>query len=120
MRYLKTFEAKAKTNVERKIELLKMLSLYLSDEDIEVTLYNGPFHLYGGITGDGNYIHLVIRDINNILSNPITDSDEIKEFEEILLSHDMRNRGYSAGDNFIVYRFDKFGSWTNSESWKNF
>lgn len=123
MKYLKTFEAKAKTNVERKMELLKMLSLHLSDEGIKVEVYNGPFHWYDedmSCSFDGNYIHLAIKDKEHILSRPITESDEIKELDEIFKSHGMKNRGYSAGDDFIVYRFDKFGKWTDSESWKNF
>ena len=114
MKYLKTFEAR-KTNVMRKIELLELLALVLTDEGINVKVFNGSI--------DSNYSssHIIMRieDNDNILSRPIHESYEIKHFEEILESHNMRSRGITSGDNFIIYYFDKYGKWTDSDSWKN-
>lgn len=115
MKYIKTFEAR-KTNVMRKMELLEMLALVLTDEGIDVRINNG--------SNDSNYsdqhIIMYIKDDDNILTRPISESYEIKQFMEILRSHNMNTRGSSGGDDFIVYYFDKYGKMTDSDSWKNF
>ena len=119
MKYIKSFESRV-TNVDRKIELIKILTLDISDLGISVNIYNGNESAFmGGNYGKSNQITLTLLDNNGILKSPIYESDEIKEFELVLKAHKMGFRSRSGGNNFIVYTFDKHGSMTNSDSWKN-
>lgn len=118
MKYIKSFEARV-TNVSRKIELIKILTLDISDLGISVNIYNGGVYFMGGSYGNSNKITLTLLDNKGILKSPIYESDEIKEFELTLKAHKMGIRSRSGGNNFIVYTFDKHGSMTNSDSWKN-
>lgn len=118
MKYLNFFEAKI-TNVDKKIELIRILSLDLNYSGVKTKLYNGGFGYRNHIQGKSNQICLLIEDINKILEFPIYNSTEILEFEGLLKSHNINYRIRGGGDDFIIYTFDKHGKMTDSDSWKN-
>jgi hypothetical protein len=126
MKYLRLFESVKKTNIEKKIELLEVLSLGLTDLGLDLTIYNNGKPVIGELKYsnyfthyDNNYIYLFIRDKHKIL-NKISESAEFLEFLEVLKSHNMNWRKMSLVANFVVLTFDKHGHMTNSNSWKNF
>jgi hypothetical protein len=112
---------KMETKVQRKINLLKQLSLELTDIELEVEIWNGTWK-DGSISGKcgSNYIFCRIKDENSVLSpdnyyeTNLIDFKEIKEFITALETYGLSPRSYSGGGDSVEITFDKYGKLTDS------
>lgn len=131
MKYLKGFNSLNESSVriysvDKKIELLKDLSLELEDNGLTVDVINGSnthllrdprIAIHTGSRYSDDYkksIVMYINDDENKFDTDLYNSEIIQEFIETLKSYGMNPRSMSGGRNFCVLKFDKWGSMTNS------
>lgn len=116
-----------KTNVEKKIDLLKDLTLDLSDAGLKVDIWNGSKYFY---SPDGVYrswydakdhIMLRIEDDQKLLGEYtkfdklIDEYDIIQKFEKQVSSYGMKFSKKYCEKNIVYYYFSKQGSKTKSD-----
>ncbi len=114
------FERK-ETLVDKKIQVLKDLSLELEDIGLQVEIVNGnhthllrdpriTIHTNTRYSNEyKNYIIIKITDDNNILDNNLTNNHIIDDFIDSLKSYGLGWRSKSGGDNFCIIKIDKWG-----------
>jgi hypothetical protein len=109
--------------INAKIDLLKELSLDLTDIGLEVDIWNGSWRDvsngdYTSVTSAAKCIIMVIQDVNSVLDKDgyyeshLYKMPEIEEFEKDLKSFGMRPRSRSGGGHLMYYYFDKGGKTT--------
>jgi cell division protein FtsI/penicillin-binding protein 2 len=117
MKYLEKYKL-FESLVDKKIQLLKDLSLELQDAGLQVEVTNGSnsvsrytddYHIK-----DKKFIIMRVTDDNERFDTDLYNTEIIDEFKETLKSYGMNPRGMSGGRNFCVFKFDKHGSMTNS------
>ena len=125
MKYLKKYKL-FESLVDKKIQLLKDLSLELQDAGLQVEVVNGShsyllrdprvsIHTNSRYTDDyKKFIIVKITDDNEIFDTDLFRVEIIDEFKETLKSYGMEPRSMSGGRNFCVFKFDKHGHMTNS------
>lgn len=97
--------------VDKKIQLLKDLSLDLQDDGLTVDVIN--ITGYSSLYGCERCILVDVIDVNGKF-NSLHNSDIIKDFTDKLISYGMKPRSISGGDKSVLFKFDKWGSMTNS------
>ena len=125
MKYLKKYKL-FESLVDKKIQLLKDLSLELQDAGLQVEVINGShsyllrdprvsIHTGSRYTDDyKKFIIMKVTDDNERFNTDLYFTDTIQDFIETLKSYGMNPRGMSGGNHFAVFKFDKHGSMTNS------
>lgn len=121
MKYLKKYKL-FESLVDKKIQLLKDLSLELQDAGLQVEVINGSHsyllrdpRLSTRWSSDHKiFIVMKITDDNERFDTDLYNTEIIDDFKETLKSYGMNPRGMSGGRNFCVFKFDKHGSMTNS------
>lgn len=121
MKYLKKFNEEL-SNVDKKVELLEVLSLDLLDLGLQVIIHNNKIcdnfvdSEWTRFYAASDKITLFISDKNNlILGEPIHKSKEILDFIEKLNNYGMKYRSMSGGDEFLYFTFDKWSKMTNTK-----
>lgn len=115
------------SKIQSKIDLLKDLSLDLSDMGLKIDIWNGSWkddHHYGDSLSShpaSKSIIMMIEDIDSVLDeenyyeNELKDKKEILDFEETLKSFGMKPRRKNGfGDKAYLF-FDKQGKMTDSD-----
>lgn len=117
-------EFKRGDKLAAKIEILKELSLQLTDLGLSVEIWSGTYKDdlgFGPSSGASKCIIMMIQDIDGILDdenyyeNTLYDKPEIIEFEKDLISHGMRPRSKRRVFNKVYFFFDKQGKMTDTE-----
>ncbi len=109
---INTHFAKNAPLINAKINLLKDISLELSDLGLEIEIWSGTFR---DVQYD-KYINMIIKDEYCVLDKEecyfkkdLYNFPEIIEFEERLKSFGIMYRERSAGSDLVQYHFDKQG-----------
>lgn len=125
MKHLKTYKI-FESLVDKKIQLLKDLSIDLQDAGLQVEVINGShsyllrdprisIHTGSRYTDDfKKFIIMRITDDDNKFNADLYFTDTIQDFIETLKSYGMNPRSMSGGNHFAVLKFDKHGHMTNS------
>lgn len=125
MKYLESYKI-FESLVDKKIQLLKDLSLELEDAGLQVEVVNGShshllrdprvsIHTGSRYTDDyKKFIIVKVTDDNEVFDTDLFRTEIIDEFKETLKSYSMEPRSMSGGRNFCVFKFDKHGHMTNS------
>ena len=125
MKHLKTYKI-FESLVDKKIQLLKDLSIDLQDAGLQVEVINGAhsyllrdpritIHTGSRYTDDfKKFIIMRITDDDNKFNADLYFTDTIQDFIETLKSYGMNPRSMSGGNHFAVLKFDKHGHMTNS------
>lgn len=115
------------SKIQSKIDLLKDLSLDLTDMGLKIDIWNGSWkddHHYGGSLSShpaSKCIIMMIEDIDSVLDeenyyeNELKDKKEILNFEETLKSYGMRIRRKTGFSDKVYLMFDKQGKMTDSD-----
>jgi hypothetical protein len=126
------------SKIQSKIDLLKDLSLDLSDMGLKIDIWNGAWRDNGsgfGLTSENGTpeeakaeyempsksIIMMIDDIDSVLDNDnyyeneLKDKKEILDFEETLKSYGMRPRRKAGFSDKVYLFFDKQGKMTDSD-----
>lgn len=136
MKYLNTYKL-FESLVDRKVQLLKDISLYLQDFGLKIEVINvnsrssfsgWNYQIY--YPNDKDFITMLVEDIDNKIDGTCSDffdSDIIKDFEEDLKSYGINFRSKTGGTrgvyqensrdrlvNYLVYKFNKHGKMTDS------
>lgn len=125
MKYLNSYQL-FESLVDKKIQLLKDLSLELEDAGLQVEIVNGShshllrdprvsIHTGSRYTEDyKKFIIMKVTDDNERFDTDLYNTEIINEFKETLKSYHIEPRSMSGGRNFCVFKFDKHGHMTNS------
>ncbi len=115
------------SKIQSKIELLKDLSIDLSDMGLKIDIWNGSWkdndHYGSSLSSHpaSKCIIMMIEDIDDILDeesyyeNELKDKKEILDFEETLKSYGMGIRRKSGFSDKVYLFFDKQGKMTDSD-----
>jgi len=115
--------------IQAKIDLIKDLSLELTDIGLEVEIHNGTWRdkQIGHILDASKCIIMFVKDISSkYLSLSKTENDlfhkkEILDFEETLKSFKMNYRAKSGnGQDGVIFYFDKQGNMSSGDVLKNY
>lgn len=107
----------SKTIVQKKIEFLELLSVDLTYEGlyVKVVATSGDFQ---GVAFDNKYITMMILDEE---SQHLVDNENfykstiIQEFLLKLKDVGMNYRSMGSGEDFVIIKFDKYGSMTKTQ-----
>lgn len=125
MKYLNSYKL-FESLVDKKIQLLKDLSLELEDAGLQVEIVNGShshllrdprvsIHTGSRYTDDyKKFIIMRVTDDNERFDTDLYNTEIINDFKETLKSYHIEPRSMSGGRNFCVFKFDKHGHMTNS------
>lgn len=111
------------SKIQAKIDLLKDLSLDLSDMGLEVNIWSGTWKDDRGnkLFSESRCIIMSIKDNdsvlddNNYFENDLFHKKEILDFEEVLKSYQMRYKAKKGnGQDGVIFYFSKQGSMTRS------
>lgn len=108
MNNIKSFKLYESSLVDRKIEILHDICIFLIDENLSIK-----------IEKNSKYIILKVNDYDNLFEL-LYKSSIIKEFDRKLNLFGFNYRTRSGGENHMEYSFDKWSNMTNSPLLKNY
>lgn len=110
------------SKINAKMDLLKDLSLELSDMGLEVEIWSGSgSSITGKHEDDSKFIIMLIDDTDSILDedgyyeNELQNKKEILDFEETLKSYEISPRIKNGFSDKVYFYFDKQGKMTDSD-----